>query len=180
MFREYATPLGIPVAYMQALACRESTCNPLDREGDAWGLMQITEVVRCDEPREDGKPGRYEREELFDPRISVFLCTRVLAKTVRVLNMVGIKTDWRDPVWVGLVTAGWNAGYSLKSGVGLVVRYLKARGWKVKDIDNKVIHENAKKAGASYWLWAEAGRLEWWETVVRMYFKISKEQGAMR
>ena len=176
LFEQYAAPLGIPVAYLQALACRESSCDPGDRKGPAWGLMQITEVVRRNEAREDGKDGRYSRSELLDPAVSVFLCTRILGKTIKILNGLDIETDWQDPRWVGLVTAGWNAGYSLRGGLGLTVKYLLRQGWRPDEIDIVAVHEHAERAGATRFLWKFPRRLRWWRSVVDLYFRILNSQ----
>ncbi len=175
LFREFGLPLGIPTTYMQALACRESTCDPLDQEDPAWGLMQITGSVRRSEPRLDGKPGRHTRPELLDPRISVYLCTRTLARAMRVLKSVGMPPAWNDPKWVGLLTAGWNAGYSRSRGVGLVIRYLVDQGWRKQDIDIHTIYNHAKQAGAVKYLWKFPKRPKWWASVVRLYFRLAKQ-----
>lgn len=171
LFREYGAPLGIPVRYLHALACRESSCDPLDRKGPAWGLMQVTEVVRCSEARIDGKPGVHTREELLNPRISVFLCTRILGKTIRTLNSLGVTTNWNNKRWVGLVTAGWNAGYSMRGGLGRVIKYLVKRGWEIGDIDIDVVYQHAQSAGATRFLWEFPKRRKWWHSVVRLYFQ---------
>lgn len=176
LFEEYGEPRGIPTAYLRALACRESTCDPGDRKGPAWGLMQITEVVRRSEDREDGRDGRYSRPELLDPAVSVFLCTRVLGKTMKILNRLGIETDWHDSKWVGLVTAGWNAGYSLRGGLGLTVKYLLREGWRPDEIDIVVVHEHAERAGATRFLWKFPHRLKWWRSVVELYFRMLNSQ----
>ena len=176
LFREFGRPLGIPTAYLQALACRESRCNPNDREGPAWGLMQITPIVQQSERRLDGKPGIYRRDELFDPRISVYLCTRTLGRAMRVLSSLGFPPDWTNPKWVSLLTAGWNAGYSRKAGVGLVLTYLLQRNRRRETIDSDVIHRYAERAGATPHLWQVPGRPLWWRSVVRLYFTLIQQE----
>ena len=46
LFREHGH--GLPITYLRALAKRESNMNPLEATGPAWGLLQVTEVVRND------------------------------------------------------------------------------------------------------------------------------------
>ena len=177
LFREFGLPLGIPPTYLQALACRESSCNPLDSKDPAWGLMQITGSVRGSEPRLDGKSGIHLRDELLDPRVSVYLCTRTLGRAIRTLKALGLPPRWTDPKWVGLLTAGWNAGYSRSRGLGLVVKHLLDHGWRASDIDIDAIHTHAERAGGIKYLWQYPKRPKWWRSVVRLYFKLAKQKG---
>lgn len=178
LFREYGLPLGIEPLYLQALACRESSCDSGDRNGPAWGLMQITEVVRKGHDRMDGKPGKYTREELLDPRVSVYLATRVIANAMRVLDSLGFPANWPDPSWVGLLTAGWNAGYSHRGGIGRVIRHLLDQGVSRRHIDIDLIHERARDAGATRFLWQFPKRLKWWHSVVKLYFYMRQQEAS--
>jgi len=167
LFAEYGGPLGIPVSFMCALACRESRCNPSSQDGPAWGLMQIVEVVRRSIARQGGAASsRYTRPELLQPRVSVYLAVQTMRNVLRAFAQVGEPAQWKNPRWVGLFVAGWNAGYSLKAGVAGVVRWLKARGLAAT-VEN--VHAYGRQAGAVEWIWKHPHRLTWWRSVVDKY-----------
>lgn len=136
--------------------------NPGDTSGPAWGLMQITEVVR------QGQTA--SRNDLLDPEVNVRIGTGLLKRIVdaygkhRDLNM---KKDWGNPEFVNLVLAGWNSGYSEGGGVGKVASYLESRGVPVTH-DN--VFKFAAAAGATSQL-QKPGKQAWQKSVTDLYFR---------
>ena len=167
LFAEYGRRFGIPPTFLAVLACRESDCNPRDRKGPAWGLMQITESVRRSVPRERGR-GHYERAQLLTPRISVYLCAITLRNIVRTYQAVGVAPAWRSRAYVELVAAGWNAGYSRAAGVGRVLAYLRENKLP---LTARAVHAHARAAGATRFLWAFPARLAFWEGIASAYMR---------
>lgn len=160
LFRKYAA--GIPVPFLRALAKRESNFNPSDSSGPAWGLLQITEVVR----RGTG----YSRSELLNPDVNVKLGTGLLNRIVRAYAKhpsANMKTDWSNPEFVNLVLAGWNSGYSEGGGVGRVASYLESRGIPVTH-DN--VFKFAAAAGATQQLQKPA-KQRWQKGVTNLFFQ---------
>lgn len=170
LFRRYGEPYGIPEAYLRALACRESRCKADDNTAPARGLMQITEIVRKSIPR-PGTSELYTQADLLNPEVNVYLCCKTLSNAMHALKAVGEPPNWGDPRWVGLLTAGWNAGYSVKGGVARVVKYLKQHGLPA-NIDN--VYKYGQAAGAVKWLWSVPHRLPWWRSVVQLYQEMSR------
>lgn len=62
-------------------------------------------------------------------------------------DVINLREDWSNPRFVELLTAGWNAGFSERAGVGRVVRYLLARG--VTDVTVDRVFAAAPAAGAT-------------------------------
>lgn len=167
IFREFGR--GLPLAYLRSLAKRESNLDPADSQGPAWGLLQITEVVRRDYNERNGT--RYARKELLDPRINTTiaaeLLTRIIASYRRNHPKVeNLQLDWANPRFVELLTFGWNAGYSERGGLGRVVRYLKDRGIRAITVD--IVTAAAETAGAARFL-SMPQRVAWSKSVARLH-----------
>lgn len=170
LFRRYAG--AVPVAYLRALAQRESGFRAdlvmPGGSGAARGLMQVVGVLRQDYNERHGTS--YTPDDLLDPEVSVKICAWLLNFIVKqyatnfplVENM---RPDWSNPEYVRLVTAGWNAGYSRGGGVQRVVRYLVEH-------DLPVTHANvfryAGAAGAVRWLQLDERR-RWQASVADLY-----------
>ncbi len=153
---------NLPVPFLRALIQRESSMNPKDTHGPAWGLMQITEVVRRGQT-----PSRYD---LLDPDINVRIGTGLLKRIVNAYNKhpdANMKEDWGNPEYVNLVLAGWNSGYSEGGGVGRVARYLEDRRIPVTH-DN--VFKFAAAAGATSQLQKPA-KQAWQKSVTDLYFR---------
>lgn len=167
IFAEYGH--GLPVAYLRALAKRESNLNPNETQDPAWGLMQVIEVVRQDYNKRHGTS--HTRGELLDPATNVTIATDLLARIIDSYqrnhpSVPNLQVDWGNPRFVELLTFGWNAGYSERGGVGRVARYLEQRG--VTNLTLDTIHENARAAGASRHL-SNAKKVRWTKSVVALY-----------
>ncbi len=148
LFAEYGG--DIPVAYLRALAHHESRMNPRETQGPAWGLLQVIEVVRRDYNKRHHT--RYERRDLLDPAVNVAIVADVLIRIIDGFarfhpEAPNLQVDWTNPLFVELLTFGWNAGMSERAGVGHVASYLSRRGFDDFTIDD--IHAVAKQAGAS-------------------------------
>ncbi len=117
---------GIPVAYLRALAQAESGIRPDSR----LGLINVVHVAVDDYNRRH-PAAPVTAAAMRDPAVNV----RVAADTLRAIiasyrrhhaDVRNLVEDWRNPRFVELLTAGWNAGFSERGGVGRVVRYLRA------------------------------------------------------
>lgn len=169
IFAKYAG--SMPVAFLRALSYRESQLNPNAANpggaNAAKGLLQIVGVVREDFNQRHGT--NYQPEDLFDPDLNTQMATETLKAVIR--GYAGhpspnLREDWRNPEFVKLVVAGWNAGYSESGGVGRVARYLEARGIPVTH-DNVVAY--AGDAGAVSYV-GQPDRQRWARTVADLYY----------
>lgn len=152
---------GIPVAYLRALAQRESSMNPSDTTGPAWGLMQITEIARNDYNARSGEP-RVSRAQLLDAATNVRVATWLLDQIVRryaTRPSKNLQTDWGNPEFVKLVTQGWNAGWV---AVDRIASQLEASG-------RPVTHDSVHAAATSGHL-ANTGKHAWQRSVADLYF----------
>ena len=164
----------IPLAYMRALASRESSFDPSDTEGAAWGLMQVTPVVLRSWNKRTGE--NVKRGQLLDPDTNVKIAADTLNRIVRAYNAnhpAVLGEDWNSRRYVELVTAGWNAGWSQAAGVQRVVTYLQQKTRRMRgdapSITVDEVQKNAAAAGAVRWL-AMPDRLRWWKSVAELYF----------
>lgn len=167
LFRQIAEPRGIPAGYMRALAKWESSFNAADKSGPAWGLMQVTEVARHDYNNRSGNAPVEPREALLDPRKSVEVCSWILQQIVQAYSeLPALAPDWGSEDWLGLLTAGWNAGWSRASGVHYIARRLSEERASVTLAN---VHASASRFGAVQWLRAdiEHPRIGWWRKVAR-------------
>jgi len=181
IYREEGRDLPLP--FLRALAFRESRNNPKQASGPAWGLLQVGideragNVLKSYNERHNTN---YSRRDMLDPRINVRVAAELLARIVRMYIADGLEPNWENGNWVGIVTAGWNTGYSRKAGVGRVIRYLKKKGIP---ITLSAVYANAAKAAPD----TKAGkafvkrlkqpkRQKWHRSVVRSTFA---EQGIL-
>ena len=166
LFRRYAG--SIPVAYLRALTQRESGFNPRANAGKAaaQGLLQITTVARDAFNRAQGTS--YTRDDTLDPEVNIRIATNLLQRIIasyRAHPSANMREDWRNPAFVQLLTAGWNAGYSEGGGVGKVARYLEQRNLPVTPA---TVYQHAGAAGAVAFL-SDPARARWHQSVAELY-----------
>jgi soluble lytic murein transglycosylase-like protein len=134
MIEKYAG--RVPVAFIRALIHGESGGdsqleNPASH---AAGLLQITEIVRRDW-NDAHADAPVNRDQLFDPEINVRIGAALLNRIVQVYGKhPTLQPDWSTRRYPELVALGWNAGYSDRGGVGLVVSHLEAAGAQPADV----------------------------------------------
>jgi len=162
----------LPVAYLRALAQRESGLNPRAANPGgadaAKGILQIVGVLRNDFNKRNGTS--YTPEDMFDPEINVKIAAWLINSIVTAYAKhpdKNMKTDWANPEFVKLVTAGWNAGFSEGGGVGKVARYLEQQG---KPVTLEAVSAAAQDAGGSKWL-AMPARIQWHNSVAKLYYE---------
>jgi soluble lytic murein transglycosylase-like protein len=162
----------LPVAYLRALSKRESNMNPNAANPGgadaAKGILQVVGVLRNDYNRRNGT--NYQPNDMFDPEINVKIAAWLLNSIVTAYNKhpsPNMKTDWSNPEFVRLVTAGWNAGFSEGGGVGKVARYLEQQG---KPVTLEAVSAAAPEAGASKWL-AIPARIQWHDSVAKLFYE---------
>jgi soluble lytic murein transglycosylase-like protein len=159
----------IPVAYLRALAQRESGLNPNANAGKAaaQGLLQIVTVVRDSYNQRHGTS--YTRDDTLDPELNVKMATDLLKRIIVAYNKhpdPNLHENWSNPEFVKLITAGWNAGYSEGGGLGKVARYLEQRG---QPVTHDRVYGNAAAAGAVGYL-SDPNRAGWHRSVAQLYF----------
>jgi soluble lytic murein transglycosylase-like protein len=161
---------GFPIAYLRSLAWHESRLKPRTRAktSSATGLLQIIDVVRADHNRLHGTA--YTRDDLTDPVVNVTVGAAALRRIATSLtrnhpNIPNLAEDWNNYRWAELITAGWNAGWSERAGLGRVARYLEDRG--IRNVTVELVVQHAVAAGATSHL--NAKRLPWWKAVARHY-----------
>ncbi len=163
---------GIPIAYLRALAMRESGMNPratanASSANAARGLLQVVGVARTEYNRVKGTS--IQPDDLWDVdtnvKIAAWLLRTIVAAYARHPSK-NLKTDWSNPEFVRLLTAGWNAGYSEGGGVGKVASYLEARG---QPVTHASVVASAGAAGAVDVL-GRADRAAWHRSVADLYF----------
>lgn len=158
---------SIPLAYLRALAKRESDFSPYNTSGGAWGLLEITMAVVDGFNKRTGKG--YDSSDRLDPDKNVELAVWQLRQIIRSYELNhprarNMREDWGNPEFVALLTMGWNAGYSEAGGVGKVADYLERRGISVTAGN---VAKYASAAGAVDWL-AERGA-GWARAVTALY-----------
>jgi soluble lytic murein transglycosylase-like protein len=168
LFREHGR--GLPVAYLRALAKRESNMNPRSADGPAWGLLQVTEIVRRD--FNERHRTRYARADLLDPRINVFIASDLLQRIIASYERnhpytPNLREDWSNRRFVELLTFGWNAGYSERGGVGRVAHFLELQG-RHAETTIDTIHAGARDAGASRHL-SNPRKVSWCKGVAALH-----------
>lgn len=169
IFKRYAGRL--PVAYLRALAYRESglradAANP-GGPNAARGVLQVVGVLREDYNRRHGT--NYTSDDLLDPDTNVKIAADLLNLIVGYYAKhpsKNLQADWRNPEFVKLLTAGWNAGFSEAAGVGKVARYLELRG---EPVTHDSIFANAAAAGGVVYL-QRPERAEWQRSVADLYY----------
>lgn len=159
----------LPIEYLRALAMKESGMDPSARGSSAWGILQIVEVVRSDYNR--AHRTSHARARLLDPDTNVAIAAWLLRTIIASYqkhhaDVPNLRPDWSNPRFVELLTFGWNAGWTERGGVGLVVGWLKAKG--ARDIDIDLVFENARAAHASKHL-ANAAKVRWCKGVAALH-----------
>lgn len=122
---------GLPVPFLRALAYRESRNNPREAKGPAWGLLQVGIDKRAGNVLKSYNERHGEslhKVDMLDPRLNVRVAADLLSRIVELYKAEGLEADWTNGNWIGLLVAGWNAGYSRKVGVIHTIRFLKSRG----------------------------------------------------
>jgi len=172
---------GIPLAFLRALAFRESRNNPLDAKGPAWGLLQVGIDKRAGNvlASYNERLGKtLTKSDMLDPRLNTRVASELLRRIIAMHKAEGLTPDWTNGNWIGLITLGWNTGYSRKAGSIRTLRYLKKHGIP---ITMQAMYENAAKAApktksgrAFAKRMAQKSRQKWHRAVVRSTFH---EQG---
>ncbi len=177
---------GIPLAFLRALARRESSNNPAQQTGPAWGLLQVGIDRRAGnvlQSYNERHSTALTKQDMLDPRLNTRVAADLLSRIVKMYIAEGLTPDWQNGNWIGLVTAGWNTGYSRRTGMVRVIRHLKKQGIPVtlaaafenaKDVpkgdtpaQNKAIRGFQKRL-------AQKRRQKWHRSVVASTFR---EQG---
>jgi len=159
---------GIPIPYLRALAHAESGLNP----DDPHGLINVVAVALRDyNRRHPASP--ISVAQMRDPLANVtvvvdILRTIIASYTRNHPSIANLREDWRNPRFVELLTAGWNAGYSERGGVGRVVQWLRARG--VTDITVERVFAAGPAAGAAVTL-ANPAKLAFARKVTAAYLE---------
>ncbi len=172
---------GIPLAFLRALAFRESRNNPREAKGPAWGLLQVGIDKRAGNVLSSynerlGKS--LTKADMLDPRLNTRVAAELLRRIIEMHVSEGLVPDWTNGNWIGLITAGWNTGYSRKAGTIRTIRYLKEHAIPVT---LQAVYANAAKAApktksgrAFVKRISQKRRQKWHRAVVRSTFK---EQG---
>jgi hypothetical protein len=161
---------ALPLNFLRALASRESDFNPNETGGRHWGLLQVGPSVIEDYNKTFGTS--HQLQSVLDPELNVKMATRTLNRIVKSYKTFhprtkNLKEDWSNPEYVALVLAGWNSGYSERSGVGRVAKYLEARNIPVTH-DN--VFRYASASGATKHL-SDPGKKHWQRGVVDLFYK---------
>lgn len=166
----------IPVAYLRALSFKESGQNPNSCARAACGLLQVVDSVVL--PGFNARYGTgYTRSSLLDPEINIRVGADLLNRIAQAYARhpdPNMQTDFSNPEFVKLLTAGWNSGYSEGGGVGKVASYLESRGLPVTH-DNVFAHAGA--AGATTHLQNAAKKS--WQASVAALFAAQPDAGRM-
>lgn len=172
---------GIPLAFLRALAFRESRNNPLQATGPAWGLLQVGIDKRAGNvlaSYNERNGTTLTKSDMLDPRLNTRVAAELLRKIIEMHKAEGLTPNWTNGNWIGLITAGWNTGYSRKAGTIRTIRYLKKHAIPVT---LQAVYENAAKAApetksgrAFVKRISQKRRQKWHRAVVRSTFK---EQG---
>ena len=163
----------IPTAFLRVLSFHESSLNPdaVTPSSHATGLFQTTQTVIDEYNLHHGT--KHTLEDAKDPTLSTKIGTELLAQIVsgyRKNHPRSLATNWADPRFIGLLVAGFNAGYSERGGVGKVVGELERAGIPAERITVDTVAQAAKSAGASKYL-SQPDRLRYWKAVTASYLK---------
>jgi hypothetical protein len=173
---------GIPVAYLRALAIGESDLDPRNVTHRARGLLQIIPSVRKD--FNDRHPSRRSVTEadLFRPDVSVEICAWVLRHYVMPTyaehhpEIPNLQEDWSNLDFVGLLTLGWNCGWSSQGGVSDVVGSIKKAG--IRHITIYSVQKMAAYSPKAKKL-QQAAPYRWCQDVVDRYARFREEEAAI-
>jgi hypothetical protein len=159
----------IPLAYLRALAVRESDMNPNRAEGPSWGLLGVDDVTPASYNRRHR--ASFRQVDLLTPSINVAIAAdqlRIIIQRWRLdhADIVNLQENWSNLRFVELLTFGWETAFSNRAGVGRVVLYLRHRG--ITDITVDKVFAHAGSAGASPKL-SRQENLDFAKSVARLY-----------
>lgn len=122
---------AIPLAYLRALAWSESGLDPsaTPPHGSAIGLFQILRAALDDFERRNGYPGM----DLRNPADNTAVAVHLLGMIIAAYAARGLKANWNDPNFVGLLTLGYKAGWSSSQGVSYLIQRIP-RPWTVEKV----------------------------------------------
>ncbi len=159
----------IPLAYLRALAVRESDMNPDRTSGPSWGLLGIDDVTRGVYNKQHGT--NFRRVDLLTPSINVAIGAyqlRLIVSHWRRFHpdVLNLRESWSNLRFVELLTLGWATSFGNQAGIGRVVEYLKRR--QITDVTVDKVYAHATSAGASPRL-ALDSNLQFAKSVARLY-----------
>lgn len=162
---------GLPVAYLRALAWGASDLRPGLVKGDAWGLLQVEPVVLRDFNRRHGTT--FRKADLLTETINVAVAADMLRLIIASYrrfhpDVPNLQEQWDNPRFVELLTAGYDAGFSERGGIGRVVGYLKKQG--LTDITLDMVFAHAAAAGAVRHL-AREEKVHFAKRVTRRFYR---------
>ena len=150
---------GLPIGFLRALGEWESSLNPNEHDGGAWGLLQVVPVVRKDYNKAHGTG--YTQADMLDPVKNVKVATwlldlicRTYAKRFR--GKPHMVPNWDDFDFVKLLVHAWNAGWSMSGGVGKVALWMGKHRPNV-NVGLQRVGEYAAAAGAADTLLGSTG-----------------------
>lgn len=155
---------NIPAQFYRVLAFSESGYNAalVNPTSNATGLFQIVPVVANDYAK--AHRVTVSQSDLLNPEINSKIAESLVVRIVNKYKSVGLPPDWLSHDYIGLVIAGYNAGYV---GVALLLSRLASP-------TITAINEKAKELAASGHKWARFlgadNRLRYWLTVTQRYF----------
>lgn len=168
---------ALPVPFLRALSKKESNQNPGNTGGSYWGLLQVgyNKVL----PEFNQRYGtHYTREDLLDPEVNVRIASDLLNHIIGSYAehpSPNLRPNFSNPEFVKLLLAGWNSGYSKKSGVGRVASYLEGRGIPVT---HNNVFKYARAAGATKYLQPEFDKKRHWQKSVADLYYAQPDTGA--
>lgn len=159
----------IPLAYLRALAVRESDMNPARAEGPSWGLLGVDDVTRQAYNRRHGTS--FRQVDLLTPSVNVTIAAdqlRIITRRWRLdhADIANLQENWQNLRFVELLTFAWETAYSDRAGVGRVALYLRRRG--ITDITVDQVFAHAAAAGAAPKL-SRQDNLDFAKGVARLY-----------
>ncbi len=162
---------GLPVAYLRALSWGASGLRPGLVKGDAWGLLQVEPVVLRDFNKRHGTT--FRKADLLTDTINVAVAADMLRLIIASYrrfhpDVPNLQEQWDNPRFVELLTAGYDAGFSERGGVGRVVGYLKKQG--LTDITLDMVFAHAAAAGAVRHL-AREDKVHFVKRVTRRFYR---------
>lgn len=140
----------IPIEYLRALAVAESSMRAGHRSGGGAGLMQISPRQRV--AYNECRGTAYRSDDLLDPRINAAIAVWRIDEIIRSYrraadDVPSLRPDWDSNAFVELVTLGWSAGHSERTGIVRVARYLVQQGFD--DITIRAIREHSRAGGGT-------------------------------
>lgn len=169
LFVKYGGVSAIPVAYLRALAYRESGFRPdvVHPSSRATGLFQITKVALDTYNRRNRTA--HALEQLKDPELN----TRVAAQ--HLVSVIGayrrhrsLQPDWQSRRWVELLTLGWNAGHN---AIARLVAKMEASRIPLERITVDSVRQLAAASAGTGKYVAEPGRVAWSKSVAELFLR---------